>query len=45
LNRTIVHRRRHFDARALSALVRSIATTNLFNRVNVTTRQIVGNVW
>lgn len=30
---------RHYDERALAGLVLAIATTNLFNRVNVTTRQ------
>ncbi|HEY7293721.1 MAG TPA: carboxymuconolactone decarboxylase family protein [Dehalococcoidia bacterium] len=30
---------RHYDEPALAALVLSIATTNLFNRLNVTTRQ------
>jgi AhpD family alkylhydroperoxidase len=33
---------RHYDERALSALVLWIATTNLFNRINVTTRQVAG---
>ncbi|WP_344760110.1 carboxymuconolactone decarboxylase family protein [Luteimonas lutimaris] len=33
---------RHFDESALAALVMSIATTNLFNRVNVSTRQVAG---
>jgi alkylhydroperoxidase family enzyme len=36
---------RHFDEAALSALVLWIATTNLFNRINVTTRQIAGSAW
>ena len=36
---------RHYDERALGALVLSIATTNLFNRLNVTTRQLVGAKW
>jgi AhpD family alkylhydroperoxidase len=36
---------RHFDEPALSGLVLWIATTNLFNRINVTTRQIAGNAW
>ncbi len=30
--------RRHYDEPALAALILSIATTNVFNRVNVTTR-------
>jgi AhpD family alkylhydroperoxidase len=33
----------HFDERALAGLILWIATTNLFNRVNVTTRQIAGS--
>ena len=33
---------RHFDEPALAALVLAIATTNLFNRVNVPTRQQPG---
>ena len=33
---------RHFDEGALAALVLSIATTNAFNRINVTTRQVAG---
>ncbi len=33
---------RHYDERALAALILSIATTNLFNRLNVTTRQVAG---
>jgi AhpD family alkylhydroperoxidase len=36
---------KHYDERALSGLVLWIATTNLFNRVNVTTRQIAGAAW
>jgi AhpD family alkylhydroperoxidase len=35
---------RHYDERALAALVIHIALINAFNRVNVTTRQIVGSV-
>lgn len=34
---------RHYDERALAALVLSIATTNLFNRVNAATRQLAGS--
>ncbi|MBR1220906.1 hypothetical protein JQ557_23090 [Bradyrhizobium sp. U87765 SZCCT0131] len=34
--------RAHFDDQALSALVLWIATTNMFNRINVATRQIPG---
>jgi len=33
----------HFDERALAGLILWIATTNLFNRVNVATRQIAGS--
>jgi len=33
---------RQFDDRALAALVVWIATTNLYNRLNVTTRQVAG---
>lgn len=35
---------RHYDERALAGLLLSIATTNLFNRLNVSTRQPAG-VW
>ena len=35
---------KHYDDRALAGLVLWIATTNLFNRLNVTTRQIAGGV-
>lgn len=35
----------HFGEEALSGLVLWIATTNLFNRVNVTTRQVAGSGW
>jgi AhpD family alkylhydroperoxidase len=34
---------RHYDERALAALLLSIATTNVFNRLNVSTRQIAGD--
>ena len=33
---------RHYDERALAALILEIATTNVFNRLNVTTRQVAG---
>jgi alkylhydroperoxidase family enzyme len=33
---------RHHDEPALAALILSIATTNVFNRLNVTTRQVAG---
>ncbi len=36
--------RRHYDEKALAALLLSIATTNVFNRLNVSTRQVAG-VW
>jgi AhpD family alkylhydroperoxidase len=37
--------KKHFDERALSGLVLWIAATNLFNRLNVTTRQPAGVAW
>ena len=33
---------KHFDERAIASLILSIATTNLFNRLNVSTRQPAG---
>jgi len=36
---------RHYDERALGALILSIATTNVFNRLNVTTRHVAGSGW
>jgi len=33
---------RHFDEPQLAALVLSIATTNLFNRLNIATKQVAG---
>lgn len=33
---------RHYDEQGLAALLLMIATTNLFNRLNVTTRQVAG---
>jgi AhpD family alkylhydroperoxidase len=36
---------RHYDPRGLAALVLSAATTNLFNRINVATRQPAGVAW
>ncbi|MFI6682436.1 carboxymuconolactone decarboxylase family protein [Streptomyces sp. NPDC050485] len=36
---------RHFDEKGLSALVLMIAVTNLFNRLNATTRQVAGATW
>jgi AhpD family alkylhydroperoxidase len=35
----------HFDEKSLSAVILMIAVTNLFNRLNVTTRQIAGAAW
>jgi alkylhydroperoxidase family enzyme len=32
----------HYDEKALAALILEIATTNVFNRLNVTTRQQAG---
>jgi AhpD family alkylhydroperoxidase len=36
---------RHYDESQLAALVLWIATTNLFNRLNATTRQVAGAAW
>ena len=36
---------RHYDEQGLAAIILMIATTNLFNRVNVTTRQVAGTGW
>lgn len=36
---------RHYDEKGLAALILMIATTNLFNRVNATTRQVAGSGW
>ena len=36
---------RHYDEKGLAALILTIATTNLFNRLNVTTRQVAGGTW
>ena len=33
---------RHYDERGLAALILMVATTNIFNRLNVTTRQPAG---
>ena len=33
---------RHYDERALAALILEIALTNVWNRLNVTTRQVAG---
>ena len=34
---------RHYDEAALAALILFIATTNFFNRLNVTTNQVAGS--
>ncbi len=36
---------KHYDARGLASLVLYIAMTNLWNRLNVTTRQVAGIRW
>ena len=36
---------RHYDEQGLAALILMIATTNLFNRLNATTRQVAGASW
>lgn len=36
---------RHYDETELAALVLSIATINLWNRLNVVTRQVAGQAW
>ncbi|MGH3924655.1 MAG: hypothetical protein ACRDTT_17645 [Pseudonocardiaceae bacterium] len=33
---------RHYDEPALAALILSVATINVFNRLNVTTKQVAG---
>ncbi|HEX5323789.1 MAG TPA: carboxymuconolactone decarboxylase family protein [Capsulimonadaceae bacterium] len=33
---------RHYDERALAAIIMMIATTNVWNRINVATRQVAG---
>lgn len=35
---------RHFDGKELAGLLLGIATTNVFNRLNVATRQVAGSV-
>jgi AhpD family alkylhydroperoxidase len=35
----------HYDDRALAGLILWIALTNLFNRVNIATRQVAGAAW
>jgi AhpD family alkylhydroperoxidase len=34
---------RHYDEQGLAALILMIATTNLFNRLNATTKQVAGS--
>ena len=34
---------RYYDERALASLILSIATTNVFNRLNVSTRQVAAS--
>jgi AhpD family alkylhydroperoxidase len=36
---------RHYDEPALAALVLSIASINVWNRLNVATRQVAGTAW
>ena len=36
---------RHYDGQALAALTLSIASVNLWNRLNATTRQMAGAAW
>jgi AhpD family alkylhydroperoxidase len=36
---------RHYDEQALASLVLAIAQINVWNRVNVTTRQVAGQAW
>jgi AhpD family alkylhydroperoxidase len=36
---------RHYDEQELAALVLSIATANVWNRLNVATRQVAGQEW
>lgn len=36
---------RHHDEQAIAALVMHVAIANLFNRLNVTTRQVAGSGW
>ena len=36
---------RHYDEQALAALIIAIATINVWNRLNVTTRQVAGQEW
>uniref|UniRef100_A0AAU2V8U2 Carboxymuconolactone decarboxylase family protein n=1 Tax=Streptomyces sp. NBC_00003 TaxID=2903608 RepID=A0AAU2V8U2_9ACTN len=36
---------RHYDEKGLASIVLMIGVTNLFNRLNATTRQIAGGTW
>ncbi len=36
---------RHYDEPALAALIIAIANINVWNRLNVTTRQVAGSAW
>ena len=36
---------RHYDETELAALVLAIASINVWNRLNVTTRQVAGQEW
>lgn len=36
---------RHYDEPQLAALILSIATVNVWNRINVATRQVAGSAW
>ena len=36
---------KHFDEKQLAGLVLWVATTNLFNRLNATTKQTAGAAW
>jgi AhpD family alkylhydroperoxidase len=36
---------KHYDERGLAALILMIGLTNLFNRVNVATKQVAGAAW
>ncbi|MFF8954783.1 carboxymuconolactone decarboxylase family protein [Streptomyces sp. NPDC014894] len=35
----------HFDEKQLASIVLTVGLTNLFNRINVTTRQVAGPTW
>jgi alkylhydroperoxidase family enzyme len=35
----------HYDEQQLAAVILMIGTTNLFNRLNATTRQVAGATW